>query len=344
MVALPAVAQERAPWLVTCTKAGKVLYRERLAERPSPTRESEIYGRYVGATCVVLAPEDGTAVADVPSDLREVLEGFKPGVTPAGPRKGPSGSGIDAALRVLRGEEVPIGSPVVRERTPAAKPERLGVEVALDPGEEAKADAPPPDAKPPSPAWVRLSLYKGIEEEDVIADWRRILAADPTFARFSPLVSEVGAGYLMLAAGPVRGKDRAGLCAAAAEMRLDCEPGDGVVAESSTREAILALEKSYPGHVDPGAGLAISRRVMGADAPMLCSFAVPGTKRDGVDLVALGARTLRAREAPAVVAASAAPSRVQKAGRGASSRDSRSAASISASTSAIKRSASPVIR
>lgn len=335
-IPLAAQAQERQIWTFTCTKAGRMVYRERVADRPTPVKEQEVNRRNPGAVCLLLAPEEPGAAAT--ADLRAVLEQARPGggvLSYASPIAPPQGASIDAALRALKGEPMAVVVPPLQGSLaqPPAPAEPLGVDVSLG------SDAPEaPEVRPARPGWVRLALYRGADEEEVLADWMRIGASDLAFAPFSPALTEVGEGRTMLAVGPVSQAERPELCLAASRHGLDClsaEEGEGAPMDGP---ALAALAKSYPGLVAWGWQPEMSPRRQGVapDTGDALTCSAPGpARRPGVDLVALGAALDAAREAQ----------NPPKEGAGPSASSARLSSLPRASTTRSRtRSAPPVIR
>ncbi len=125
-----AAAQERRIWTMTCTKAGRTVYRERVADRPSQAKELEVYRLNPGAVCLVLAPEEA---GGMPADLASALQQSRPGQTLgpvlsfASPAAVPQDAGIDAALRALKGDGLPVAARLpLPGAAPPALPSRNG--------------------------------------------------------------------------------------------------------------------------------------------------------------------------------------------------------------------------
>lgn len=291
LVAGGAAAQERQIWTVTCTKAGRTVYRERIADRPSQVKELEVGRLNPGAVCIVLAPEEA---GGVPADLAAALQQSRPGATLgpvlsfASPAALPQDAGIDAALRALKGDGLPVAPrlPAASMATqPGAEPERLGVEILTPP------ETTPADARPGASDWVRLALYKDASEDDAVADWARIVSAAPSMGAYTPNLAPAGEGYLMLAVGPVRPREAAPLCLEAAALGLDCIPGSGPPSVPGPAPVLDALARSYPGLVAWGASEPISRPPEAGwdgDGPACPSGGPVGPRRPWVDLTALG--------------------------------------------------------
>jgi len=310
VLGLPAAASavEGGLWTASCVKQGRVLFRERLAARPSGEREAELSRRYPGAVCMVLAPDPGGTAA---LGLGEALQAARPVGPPAGREGDGIGNvlGFDAAIRVLRGEAIPVSPVASAPSTGPVRPdERPGVEVETAP--EAAS------VRPASGRYVRLALYEGDSFEDIMADWQRVSAAGPEIALYSPSLTRTAEGLTMLSVGPVSADERKGLCLSAAVLGLDCMPGPS--AEPQTGGAIEALERNYPGLVTWAPRPATSARALGlpnaVDGTLSCLSGAALARAPGIDLLALGPSPA---PAPAISAVGA-PHRGAKTGPSAS--------------------------
>lgn len=222
-----------ASWTVTCSQGGRIVYLEEMAESASPRRESEIVNRFPDGTCVFLsgAPPLGL----VPSAVT-----------------GSSDASLDAALRAISGMPVGIAAPEepARIRVP-------GIHVDLTPD--------PAGLAPASASWVRLAVYRDVAHTDAIADWRRIIAAEPAFRRLTPAITETNDGYMMLSVGPVSGPSRERVCLAAARLGVDCMPGRSRPLDDGIDLAVELLSMVPNG--PPGRGVTESCQIRDPFAP-----------------------------------------------------------------------------
>ncbi len=215
-LAVASATQARADDLtkVTCRAGRKVVFvaNVRLADVQAST--SAALADFPDALCVALGaapPPDPTLPASMPGpggDLAALVSGA---TAPSGLTTGTSG--LDTALRALRGEAVRVAAPSPTLPAPSAPPPRVGIVFkSVDYA----------SVRPLSPGWARLSVYKDGSVEDALADWDRIVGADPgTFGSLTPDLREQD-GYVLLSAGPVADAERTDLCAAAEVQGLDC--------------------------------------------------------------------------------------------------------------------------
>jgi len=323
--ATPAWAEYVPSWTSSCTKAGRTLYLERTAERPTASRELELHRRYPNAVCLVLAPEEA---GGTPGDLAAALQQSRPGgpaapvLSFAAPAAPLPDAGIDAALRALTGSGLPV-SP--RPDVPSLdKP--LGVEVQAETEDGGEA------LRPAHSDWVRVAVYRDVSDDVALADWDRALAHAPFLATYAPDIKRFDGDRVMLSVGPLPAAEAASFCIAAAEAGLECLPGSGPPSAAADGPALEAMAMSYPGHVAWGVAESSCARAAPAqwpgDGPTCMGGPVP-PRRPWVDLTALG----EGAEAPKPVA-----QRMPKAGAGSSS------AAALASNLPTSRTTSPRVR
>lgn len=237
LCALGAAGQARAEdgMTVACTLNGRIVHLERLPPGGNKAREQEIIQQNASAMCVFLAAQPASGMPLLPETVNA-----PPGTaTPAG--------GLDAALRALRGEKLGFASP----GSPAPGPAPDPTASAPKPPQWALEKKPqdPSAMRPVSPDWIRLAVYTGAKREDAIADWRRIVLAEPVFASLLPSITESSDGPMMLSAGPVPRASMDAVCVAAAGLGLDCLPGPGEPSRPSgaSLDGARFLQATFPG-------------------------------------------------------------------------------------------------
>ena len=211
---LPSAARADDLAKVSCRDRGKVVYLANVRQPAVAAATAEALASFPGALCVALGaePPPESSAPGAAGDIASVLGG----ATAASPQTTGT-SGLDAALRALRGD-------AMRVAVPAAAPTPVP---ATSPAEGVVYRAVNYDAmQPQRPDWARLAVYSDADAEVALADWDRIVAADPaTFAALTPDV-RVSDGAVLLGAGPVPVAERAPFCLAASALSLDCRFGD----------------------------------------------------------------------------------------------------------------------
>ena len=132
---------------------GRTVHLERYpGEVPAGASETALH-RNPGATCITLAPTDTNAPTALiaPDTALPVSTGVA-----ADPQVG-----LGAALRVLRGEAIGTAESVTETRPSSSDPKSM---------------------RPKSANWVRLAIYRSKDPMDALADWQRILIAEPHLA------------------------------------------------------------------------------------------------------------------------------------------------------------------
>jgi len=224
--ALLAIAMLSAPesraegWTLLCTDKGRTVHLERYpGEVPAGASETALH-RNPGATCITLAPTETNAPA--------ALIARDPGMEASTGISTDPQIGLGAALRVLRGEAIGTAESVTEARPTSSDPKSM---------------------RPKSANWVRLAIYRSKDPMDALADWQRILIAEPHLAYLVPSVTQTNDGWLMLSAGPITDRiERDGLCLAAGHLDLDCIRGEEEVTNAAheAKTAAIALAKTWP--------------------------------------------------------------------------------------------------
>lgn len=228
-------------WTLLCTDKGRTVHLERFpGDVPAGASETALH-RNPGATCITLAPTDENAPAAlVPPDPAMAIS--------TGVSTDPQ-VGLGVALRVLRGEAIGTAERAMETRPTSSDPKSM---------------------RPKSANWVRLAIYRSKDPMDALADWQRILIAEPNLAYLVPSVTQTNDGWLMLSAGPITDSiERDGLCLAAGHLDLDCIRGeeDPENAAQEAKAAAIALSKTWPALVN------------GWNPPAQCQL-VPGIERE----------------------------------------------------------------
>ena len=236
------LAQAPQVWTGLCTLNGRTVYHERMAGAPGPAKEQELKAKHPRAVCMFLAPE--AASNELPG-LGAV----------AGNLAAPPGTpgDIGAALRVLKGERLPISSapapqaPVSVPRPPVlGTAPSLGLGVLIDDRDDPAASPPPPRPSEPvpdetAPGRIRLAAYATLDSRDVLADWQRMIAEQPAFRAYTPILSQVGTSTVLAVEG-IPEDERAGLCLLAAKVGHACSG----VGRRDLSPAVDSLSRSYP--------------------------------------------------------------------------------------------------
>ena len=236
----PATASDL--WTATCSKNGRPVFQAKMPKADLDAQRFTLPDKYPDATCVFLGPEEPglTILAppdsiDGPDPVAAPLPGHQKSIPVTG------ATGLDAALKALRGTRV---APRLTEfkaapAVPAyAEPEKPSVVFKV---------TDYATMKPSDTAWVRLGIYRGAAPSDVMADWRRMIAAEPAvFASLTPAIDDSSGDAIMLVAGPVPPGERDDVCAAAYKAGADCLFG-GEVQDSTTSDIVFGtVQTSAP--------------------------------------------------------------------------------------------------
>ncbi len=278
---------------VSCRDSGRVVYLANVAESAVPAATAAALAEFPGALCVSLGPEPPpeAPVPGAPGDIASVLSGAT-----AAPPQTTGASGLDAAIRALRGDAIHVAVPTP---VPATPPVGEGVVVrALN------FDA----MQPPRADWARLGVYKGADADVALADWDRITSADPaTFASLTPDIRVVD-GAAMLGAGPVPPGGRESFCLAAEALSLDCRFGAPPPAPEAEEALAMAGMGTDPGScprvdaLDAEADVASPGAAVGHLACWVSPYAL-----DEADALPVGDLAVHPVPAPAVTAAALRP-------------------------------------
>lgn len=227
MLTAQSPARSEDSWTVSCSKDGKVLHLERVANTNSQ-RESELLQRYPGATCIYIS--DG-ATADIPVST------------------GNADDSLEAALRAITGD-APLPDQHFEPNDASVAP-ALELGLAPAPAEPPRIEpfASPPQYRPASRDWVRLAIYETDDVSEALADWDRISQLDPIFRYVTPAITNSHDGYVMLSAGPIVPADRNEFCLAATNVGMDCLPGNVETTEVQPAglEGLRYLAEQFPG-------------------------------------------------------------------------------------------------